>query len=77
MKDEQTIGETIEGLEGATASERTDERAVVHAWRIEQLERLGISRVVAEGFAGRVDWHAIAALVNCGCAPDLALDIVR
>ena len=77
MQDEQTIDETIANLRKATELERTDEEILVHAWRAEQLERLGLSRVVAEGFASRVDWHAVAALVKRGCAPDLALDILR
>jgi hypothetical protein len=28
-------------------------------------------------FADLVDWHAIAELVERGCSPQLALDIVR
>lgn len=52
-------------------------RLRVHAWRTEQLRRLGLSRVLAETFADRVDWHAIAELVDRGCAPELALEIVR
>ena len=55
----------------------TDERLVVHAWRTEQLCRLGVPRVLAEAFADRVDWHALAKLVERGCAPELALEIVR
>jgi hypothetical protein len=77
MQDEQTIEETSEDSRSGTRVERSEEETLVHAWRAEQLERLGISGVVAEGFAGRVDWHAVAALVKRGCAPDLALDIVR
>jgi hypothetical protein len=77
MQDEQIIDETIASLEQATEFERTEEEILVHAWRAEQLERLGLSRIVAEAFAARVDWHTVAELVKRGCAPDLALDIVR
>jgi hypothetical protein len=55
----------------------TDEGLVIHAWRAEQLQRLGLSRILAEVFASRVDWHEIAALVARGCSPELALEIAR
>jgi hypothetical protein len=55
----------------------TDEELVIHAWRAEQLGRLGLPRVLAETFAGLVDWHEIAALVARGCPPELALEIAR
>jgi len=32
---------------------------------------------VAEKFAGVVDWHEIARLVERGCPPRLALEIAR
>jgi hypothetical protein len=67
----------MEELAEDTEFERTDEEVLVHEWRAAQLMRLGISRLIAEGFASRVDWHEIAALVERGCSPDLALDIVR
>ena len=57
--------------------DNTDEWLVVHAWRSEQLGRLGLPRVLAEAFADRVDWHALAELVERGCSPTLALEIVR
>jgi hypothetical protein len=50
---------------------------LIHAWRIEQLQRLGLARVVAETFAELVDWHEIAELIAGGCTPELALEIVR
>lgn len=53
------------------------EAFLVHAWRTEQLRRLGLSRFLAEAFADLVDWHALAALVERGCSPELALEIVR
>jgi hypothetical protein len=55
----------------------TDEGLLVHAWRTEQLGRLGLPRVLAEMFADRIDWHAFAELVERGCSPTLALEIVR
>jgi hypothetical protein len=55
----------------------TDEELVIHAWRAEQLRRLGLPRALAETFAGLVDWHEIAALVARGCPPELALEIAR
>jgi hypothetical protein len=54
-----------------------NELRVVHAWRVEQLRRLGLHRLLAEIFADRIDWHAFAALIERGCTPSLALDIVR
>jgi hypothetical protein len=53
------------------------EALLVHAWRTEQLRRLGLSRFLAETFADVVDWHALAKLVERGCSPELALEIVR
>jgi hypothetical protein len=50
---------------------------VVNAWRAEQLRLLGLSPMLAEAFAGLVDWHQIAKLVERGCSAQLALEIVR
>jgi hypothetical protein len=55
----------------------TEGEVLVHEWRTEQLSRLGLPRSLAESFAERVDWHAVAALVERGCTPGLALEIVR
>jgi hypothetical protein len=55
----------------------SDAEVLVHAWRAEQLQRLGLPRTLAYVFAGLVDWHEIADLVERGCAPELALEIVR
>jgi hypothetical protein len=57
--------------------QRTNEIRRVRAWREEQLRRLGLPSLVAEAFADLVDWHALAALVDRGCPPELALEIVR
>jgi hypothetical protein len=54
-----------------------EEELLVHAWRAEQLQRLGLHRVLAVAFADLVDWHALAELVAQGCPPELALEIVR
>ena len=53
------------------------EELLVHAWRAEQLLRLGLPLTLAETFADLVDWHAIAGLVERGCPARLALEIVR
>ena len=54
-----------------------DEELSVQSWRAEQLQRLGLSHVLAEMFAGLVDWHEIAALIARGCPMELALEIAR
>jgi hypothetical protein len=55
----------------------SDEDARVDAWRAERLTDLGLSKVVAAAVAPLVDWHEIARLVERGCSPELALEIVR
>ena len=52
------------------------EHSRVHEWRVAQLTRLGIPGPLADALAARVDWHQIAALVQRGCPPWLALRIV-
>ncbi|MDQ3865394.1 MAG: hypothetical protein M3304_00990 [Actinomycetota bacterium] len=54
-----------------------DEERLVHDWRAAQLERLGIPSWLADILAGQIDWHEIAALVERGCPPGLAVEIVR
>ena len=49
----------------------------VHEWRARQLARQGIPWSLAQAVADHVDWHQIARLVQHGCPPRLALDIVR
>jgi hypothetical protein len=61
-------------IEGDDASE---EQALVHVWRAEQLRRLGLPPTLAFAFAGLIDWHEVSDLVERGCAPELALEIVR
>jgi hypothetical protein len=49
----------------------------VHAWRVAQLARLGLTRPVAEAVADKVDWHEVAKLVRRGCPAELALMIIQ
>ena len=53
------------------------EEVRVYAWRVEQLERLGLSTVIAVAVAGLVDWHDVAPLVDQGRPPELAVEIAR
>jgi hypothetical protein len=55
----------------------SDEEIAVATWRARQLERLGISPLLAKFLAHLVDWHDVAALVERGCPVDLAVEIVR
>jgi hypothetical protein len=57
--------------------EGAGEEMLIHAWRTEQLERLGLPRVLAERLAERVDWHELANLIGRGCTLELALEIAR
>ena len=47
------------------------------SWRREQLLWLGVSRRNVSAYAETVDWHDVAVLVQRGCPPDVALEIVR
>ena len=67
--------EELEEIEDAV--EESAEGARIYAWRVEQLSGLGLSSVVASAVATFVDWHEIARLVEHGCSPELALEIVR
>ena len=44
----------------------------MHAWRSEQLRRLGPTRLCAERITDRVDWHELAELLERGCSVELA-----
>ena len=57
--------------------EESEEDGRVYEWRVEQLSGLGLSYVIASAVASFVDWHEIARLVERGCSPELALEIVR
>lgn len=54
-----------------------DENHDVWQWRAQQLHRLGLSSLLSHAFAAVVDWHEFARLVERGCPPELALEIVR
>jgi hypothetical protein len=69
--------ETILPLVEEELDQGAREALRVRAWRAEQLRRLGLHRIIAETFADIVDWHALARLVERGCPPDLAFEIVR
>jgi hypothetical protein len=58
-------------------TEESEEDGRVYEWRVEQLSGLGLSHVIASAVASFVDWHEIARLVEHGCPPELALEIVR
>ena len=45
-----------------------DEGLLIHAWRAEQLQRLGLSRLLAETFAELIDWHETDELIARGWA---------
>lgn len=66
----------VDELDGVEIQE-SDEDAQVYAWRVERLSDLGLSNLVASAVAPFVDWHEIARLVERGCSPELALEIVR
>ena len=61
--------------EDDTEMAKERENVQVHAWRAEQLEKLGLSTVIADAVADTVDWHEVAPLVDSGCPPELALAI--
>lgn len=73
--------EELESVEvdelGSVEIQESDEDARVYAWRVERLSYLGLSNLVASAVAPLVDWHEIARLVERGCSPELALEIVR
>jgi hypothetical protein len=57
--------------------EESEEGARVYAWRVERLSGIGLSHLIASAVAPFVDWHEVAVLVERGCSPELALEIVR
>ena len=70
--------EENDGTDAAAWTPRDHREArPVHEWRVVRLARLGIPWPVAEAAAGHVDWHQMAALVQRGCPPWLALRILR
>jgi hypothetical protein len=76
VEEEQALDQPVHEETTEDHFERVVEEILLHEWRARQLQRLGLSRLLAESFAGRVDWHDFAALVSRGCSPELALDIL-
>ena len=62
---------------GACHEASNDGEGLVRRWRVTQLTRLGIPGPLAQAEADRVGWYQIARLVRRGCAPALAVRIVR
>ncbi len=54
-----------------------DESLLDHARRLEQLQRLGLPRFLAEKFADLVDLRDLEQLIEHGCMSQLPLEIVR
>ena len=70
--------ETMEPILHSTDAESFPwEEPRLLAWRREQLLWLGVSRRNTYAYAETVDWHDVAVLVQRGCSPDIALEIVR
>ena len=63
--------------EDEALEQKKGDAVALRAWRTQQLGRLGLPWIVAEAVADHVDWHALADLVERGCSPALALEIVR
>jgi hypothetical protein len=76
VSEERTFEQAVQQETSQGHFERTDEQIRVHEWQAKQLQRVGLSRLLAESFAGRIDWHDLAALVGRGCSAELALDIL-
>jgi hypothetical protein len=70
--------ETMEPiLHNTDAESFPREEPLLLEWRREQLLWLGVSHRNAYAYAETVDWHDVAVLVQRGCSPDIALEIVR
>jgi hypothetical protein len=69
--------ELMSTAQGEDLDHSLREELRVHAWRAEQLRDLGLPHMLADMFADLVDWHALAGLIERGCPPELALEIVR
>ena len=62
-----------------TTTTRPTEQEIVERWRAQELERAGFSEDVAAELAMRsdVDLHRAVELLQRGCAPELAAEILR
>ncbi len=67
------MGRTSTATPSADTAHESD---AVHAWRVGQLTRLGVTELVAEPVADQVDWHEVARLIERGCPAALAVAIV-
>ncbi|MGZ4332705.1 MAG: hypothetical protein ACXVRJ_00310 [Gaiellaceae bacterium] len=58
---------------------RPTEQELVESWRAQELERAGFPEDVATELAMRndVDLHQAIRLLQAGCSPELAADILR
>jgi len=63
----------------AETTERPNEQELVERWRAQELERAGFPEDVAAELSTRndVDLHRAIELLENGCAPALAADILR
>jgi hypothetical protein len=63
----------------AETNVRPNEQELVEQWRAEELERAGYSAQAAAELAMRtdVDLHDAIGLLQKGCTPELALEILR
>lgn len=63
----------------AETNVRPTEQELVERWRAEELERAGYPERAAAELAMRndVDLHRAVELLNQGCSPELALQILR
>jgi hypothetical protein len=66
-------------LPTADTTLRPTEQELVERWRAQELERAGFPGEVAEELASRgdVDLHRAIELLEKGCTPELAADILR
>jgi hypothetical protein len=77
-EDSNEGGAMNESVIPADDVDRSVEEAIaVHAWRADQLRRLGLPSILADTFADEVDWHSLSALIERGCPLGLAFEIVR
>jgi hypothetical protein len=62
-----------------TTTFRPTEQEIVERWRAQELERAGFTEDVAAELATRndVDLHRAIELLNNGCSPELAAEILR
>jgi hypothetical protein len=63
----------------AETNVRPNEQELVERWRAQELERAGFPEDLAAEFAMRsdVDLHRAIELLDRGCSPALAADILR